>query len=118
MLVADDLDLYPVGETDLAAEAGGTDGLVGGVAAGGVGQEEVAAGIDEVEEGLGGAVEVDAANGYGDHLGAGGLDGGLGLGAVFVLAGADDEAGLKGPASDNQGCHRCHSKTRRGGSSP
>jgi hypothetical protein len=38
------------------------------------------------------AVEVDAADGDGDHLGAGGFDGGLGLGSVLVFAGADDEA--------------------------
>ena len=40
-LVADDFDLDPVGEADFAAEAGGADGFVGGVAAGGVGQQEV-----------------------------------------------------------------------------
>ena len=59
-LVADDLDLDPVGEADLAAKARGADGLVGGEAAGGVGQKEETLGIDEVEQRLGGAVEVDA----------------------------------------------------------
>jgi hypothetical protein len=49
-LIADDFDLDPVGEADLAAEARRADGLVGGVAAGGVGQQEEALGIDEVEQ--------------------------------------------------------------------
>ena len=51
-LVADDLDLDPVGEADLAAKARGADGFLGGVAAGGVGQEEVALRVDEVEQGF------------------------------------------------------------------
>ena len=101
-LVADDLDLDPVGEADLAGEAGGADGFVGGVAAGGVGHEEVARGVDEVEERFLGAVEIDAADGDGDHLGAGGLDGGGGLGAVLVLAGADDEARAETAAGDDE----------------
>ena len=94
-LVADDFDLDPVGEADLAAEARGADGLVGGEAAGGVGQQEIALGIDEVEQRLAGAVEVDAAHGDGDHLRAGGLDGGLGLRAVLVFPCSNNEARLE-----------------------
>ena len=94
-LVADDLDLDPVGEADLAAEARGADGLVGGEAAGGVGQKEEALGIDEVEQRLAAAVEVDAAHGDGDHLRAGGFDGGPGLGAVLVLPCSNNEARLE-----------------------
>ncbi len=92
LLVADDLDLDPVGEADFAAETRGADGFVGGVAAGGVGQEEVALGIDEVEQRLFAAVEIDAADGDGDHLGAGGFDGARGFLSGLVLARADDEA--------------------------
>ena len=104
-LVADDFDLDPVGEADLAAEARGADGLVGGEAAGGVGQQEVALGIDEVEQRLAGAVEVDAAHGDGDHLRAGGLDGGLGLRAVLVLPCSNDETRLKGAACNDERFH-------------
>ena len=49
-LVADDFYFDPVGEADFAGETRGADGLVGGVTAGGVGQEEVAARVDEVEQ--------------------------------------------------------------------
>ena len=100
--VADDFDFDPVGESDFAGEAGGADGFVGGVAAGGVGHEEVAGRIDEVEERLGGAVEIDAADGDGDHLGGGGFESGGGFGAVFVLAGADDETRTEGAAGDDE----------------
>jgi len=104
-LVADDLDFDPVGEADFAGEARGANGFVGGVAAGGIGQQEVAAGVDEVEEGFLGAVEIDAADGDGDHLGAGGFEGGLGFGSVAILTGADDEARLKGFAGDDERFH-------------
>ena len=104
--VADDLDLDPVGEADFAAEARGANGLVGSEAACGVGQKEVALRVEEVEQRLAGAVEVDAADGDGDHFGAGGFDRGLRLRAVFVLPCSDDEARLKGAASDDERFHR------------
>src|SRR5580704_1126115 len=59
-LVADYFELHPVGKADFSAEAGGADGFIGGVAAGGVGQEEILLGIDVVEQGFFAAVEVDA----------------------------------------------------------
>ena len=92
LLVADDFDLDPVGESDFAAETRGADGFVGGVAACGVGQEEIFFGIDEVEQRLFAAVEIDAANGDGDHLGARGFDGACGLLSRLVFARTDDEA--------------------------
>ena len=104
-LVADDFDLDPVGEADFAGETGGADGFVGGVTAGGVGEEEVAAGVDEVEQGFHGAIQIDAADGDGDHLCAGGFQGGLGFGAIAVFAGADDEARLEGFACYDEGFH-------------
>ena len=51
-LVADDLDLHPVREAHLAAQPRGANRLVGGVAAGRIGQQEVALRIDEVEQRL------------------------------------------------------------------
>ena len=110
-LVADDFDLDPVGEADFAGKTRGADGLVGGVTAGGVWQEEVAARVDEVEQGFHGAVEIDAANGDGDHLGARGFEGGLGFLAVAVFAGTDDEARLKSFAGDDEGFHGKHCRT-------
>ena len=50
LLVADDFELDPVGEADFAAEARGADGFVGGVAAGGVGQDEDFFAVDVIEE--------------------------------------------------------------------
>ena len=43
LLVADDLELHQLGHAELARQAAGAHRLVGGVAAGGVGQERVAA---------------------------------------------------------------------------
>ena len=60
---------------DLAAEAGDADGFVGGVAARGIWQQEVLFRVDEVEQRFLAAVELDAADGDGDHLGAAGLNG-------------------------------------------
>ena len=61
MLIADDLQLDPVGEAHFAAEAGGANGFVGGVAAGGVGEDEHFFAVDVVEEGFFGFVgEIDA----------------------------------------------------------
>ena len=114
-LVADDFNLDPVGEADFAGETRGADGFVGGVTAGSVGEEEVAARVNEVEQGFGGAVEIDAADSDGDHLSAGGFKGGLGFLAVAVFAGADDEAGLKSFAGDDEGFHGEHCRTGGGG---
>ena len=94
--------LYPVGETDFAAEARGADGFIGGVAAGGIGQEEIFLGIDVVEQGFFAAVEIDAADGNGDHLGAAGLEGAGRFLEGLVFSRADDQAGAEGAAGDNQ----------------
>src|SRR5208282_1666779 len=51
-LVADDFELHPFGEADFAAQAGGADSLVGGVATGGVREQEIFLGIDVVEQGF------------------------------------------------------------------
>ena len=57
------------------AEARGANGFVGGVTAGGIWQQEIMLGIDEVEQRFLAAVEVHAADGDGDHFGAAGFDG-------------------------------------------
>src|SRR5690349_2254621 len=71
LLIADHFELDPVGEADFAGEAGGADRFVGGVAAGGVGQDEHFRTIDVIDQGFFGFVgEIDAADGDGDHFGA------------------------------------------------
>ena len=56
LLVAQDFELDPVGAgiveagEQLAAEAGDADGVLGGEAAGGVGQDGVAPRVEEVED--------------------------------------------------------------------
>ena len=79
---------------------------LGGVAAGGVRHEEVLFRVDEVEQRLFRAVEVDAADGNGDHFGAGDFNAGGGFRAVLVLACTDDEAGTEGAACDDEVVHR------------
>ena len=101
-LVADDFELYPVRDADLAAEAGGADGFVGGIAAGGVGQQEIFLGIDVVEQRLFTAVEVDAADGDRDHVGSAGLEGAGRFLEGFVFSRTDDQAGAEGAACDDE----------------
>src|SRR5690606_4540839 len=74
LVVADDLELDEVGLEGLAGELGGEDGLAGGVAAGRVRQEVVAARAEEPEEALAAGVpEVEAADRDRGERGAGGL---------------------------------------------
>ena len=102
LLVADDLDLHPVGEPDLATQTRGANGFVGGVAAGGVGQQEILLRIDEVEQRFFAAIEVDAAHRDGDHLGAAGRDGARRLLPRLVFARADDQPRAKLPACNDE----------------
>ena len=70
-LVADDLELHPVGQPRLAAEPRRPDRLVCRVAAGGVRQDEDPLGVDVVEQRLAAAVgDVHAPDRHGDHVGA------------------------------------------------
>jgi len=103
LLVADDLELDPVGEADFAGEACGADGFVGGVAGGGVGQNKDFVAVDVVEEGfLGLVAEIDAPDGDGDHVGTGsGVSAGH-FGEAAILPCSDDEAGVKGAAGDDK----------------
>ena len=96
--VAEDLELHPrltgVVELleDLASQAGHPDRVVGREAPGGVGQDRVPIGVDEAQQRP--ALRIDeplAADGDGDHLGAGRVER-LGHDLVaLVLAGADDQ---------------------------
>jgi hypothetical protein len=49
--------------------------------------------------------DVGTADGDGDDLGAGSVDGGAGLGKIAVLAGADQQARTVGLAGDGQLMH-------------
>src|SRR5277367_4689532 len=69
-LIADDLDFYPVRKTDFTAKTRGSDGLVCRVTTRRIGEQEVTLGVDEVEQGFFGAVQIDAAHSHGDHLSA------------------------------------------------
>ena len=84
-------------------EARGANGFVGGVAGGGVGQDEDFFAVDVVEKRFFGAVgEIHAADGDGDHVGAGGGVSASHFRKAAVLAGAHDQAGFEGAAGDDQ----------------
>ncbi len=107
LLVADDFEFDPIGKADFPAETGGADGFVGGVAGGGVGQDENFVAIDVVEQRFFGAVgEIDAAHRDGDHVCArGSVSAGHFLKAA-IFAAANDEAGAKRAARDDEFvCH-------------
>ena len=101
-LVADDFELDPIGESDFAAEASGADGFVGGVASGSVGQQEVFLGIDVVEQRFLAAVEIHAAYGDRDHLGAAGFEGARGFLERFVFSRANDQPRAERTSGDDQ----------------
>ena len=90
-LVADDLELDPVGLERLAGQLRGEHGVAGRVAAGGVGQQLDAAVLEHVDE-RAARRRVDAPQGDGDELGTRGADG---LGQRLQAreaAGAEDQA--------------------------
>ena len=98
-LVGEHFELHPIGagifeaEQNLAAQPGDADRIVGVEAAGRVGQQRVAAGVDEVEQVVAGRVDEPlAAHGDGDALGAAALERLAHQLVVGVLAGADDQA--------------------------
>ena len=100
-VVADHLELDPLGLEGLAGELGGADRVAGGVAAGGVGQDEEAEAVDHVEDrALGGGV--DAAQGDGDDLGPGG----------------DAAPPPSAPASGSRRCRRSAARTTRARPTP
>src|SRR5690606_25961368 len=104
-LVAQHLEFHQVvAVQQLARQPAGAHGVLGGVAAGGVGQDGVALRRQHVEQvGLAGVLaDVGAADGDGDDLGAGGLGGVAGLVEILELAGAGQQTGMEGPAGDDQ----------------
>ena len=90
---------------------GDADRIVGGEAAGRVGQQRVAAGVDEIEQVVAGRVDQPlAADGDGDALGAAALERFAHQLVVGVLAGADDQpAGeaMRAELQDFGGCFCC-----------
>ena len=109
LLIADDFEFDPVGEADFPAKARGADGFFGGVAGGGVGQDENFVAVDVVEQRFFRAVsEIYAAHRDGDHVCArGGVSAGHFLEAA-IFAGANDKAGAKRAARDDEFvCHLC-----------
>ena len=103
--VAQDLELHQlVAVEQFARQPAGAHGVVGGVAAGGVGQQGVAVGRQHVEQ-VGFArvlADVAAADGDRDDLRPGGLGRQAGLFQVGELAGAGEQARMVGLAGDHQ----------------
>jgi hypothetical protein len=103
LLVADDFEFDPVGEADFAGEARGADGFVGAIASRGVGKDKDFVAVDVVEEGFLGLIgEIDAADGDGDHIGAGSGVGAGHFGEAAVLPCSDDKTGIEGTAGDDE----------------
>ena len=101
--VADHLELDEVVESSLAAQPGVADCFVGGVTAGGVGQEEEPGGIEVIENPLFLApVEVDPPHRHRDDLGTRGIEGGHHLDVGPVLTGAHQEARAEAPSADGE----------------
>ena len=106
--VRDDFQLHKVGLGYFTAQAGDEQGFLDGGAAGGVGQDVVLAPVDVVEDGLlGGVVKVKAADGDGNHLGAGSGDGVHHVFVGAVAAGADYQAGRETLAPNYQVIGHC-----------
>jgi hypothetical protein len=122
VLVADHLELDPVGLERLAGELGGEDRVAGGEAAGGVGEELDARAVEDVDErALGG--RVDAAQRDGHELGAARLDrGGHGVERAEA-AGAEQQPAGQLAAADGErvvlgDCHRFSLPGSRAGPRP
>ncbi|MPN19399.1 hypothetical protein SDC9_166768 [bioreactor metagenome] len=85
-------------------QAQGTYRILGGITAGGVGQDGESRRRNGIEQvGLAGVLaDIHAAHGDSDDLGPRGVDGGARLGEILVLAGADQQAGTVGLAGEGQ----------------
>ena len=99
LLVADDFQLDPVGEADLAGETSGANGFVGAVTSGGVRQDEHFFAVDKIEKRFFGAVgEIHAADGDGHHVCARGGVSARHFREAAVLACPHNQAGFEGAA--------------------
>src|SRR5208337_3204392 len=88
------------GDSDLASEARGADSLIRGIATGGIRQQKIFLGIDIVKQRFFAAVEVNAANCDGNHVGAAGFEGARGFLKGFIFPRADDQAGAESTSGD------------------
>src|SRR6185369_7204876 len=101
LFVADDFQLDPVGEADFPSQHGGAHRVVGGVAGGRIGQDEYFGAIDVIDQGFLGAVrQIDAAHGYGHHVGTASLVAAHHFLKASVFSGSHDEARGKFPPRD------------------
>ena len=101
--VGDYLEFHQVGLAYFPAQTGDEEGLFDGGATGGVGEYLVLVPVDVVQQRLfGGVVQVEPADGDGDHLHAGGFDGFDHLFHSPVSAGAEDETRLECSSRDYQ----------------
>lgn len=110
--IAQDFQFDPAGTfvaelfQQIAAEQGDADGIFGSEAAGGVGEDGVAIQVDEIEQGF--AFLVDkafAADGDGDGLTAGGVEGLTHQFVGGVLAGSDEEGAGEDIVFNFEGSH-------------
>ena len=101
VLVADHLELDPVGLERLAGELGGEDRVAGGEAAGGVG-EQLDAARGRARRRASRARRVDAAQRDGDELGAAGLDRGGHRVERAEAAGAEQQPAGQLAAADRE----------------
>jgi hypothetical protein len=102
--IPDHLELHPVAHPHLASEARGAHGLLGSVAARGIGEEEVSIRIDVPKERLRiAAIELHPPHRNSHHFGPALLVATNHLLRRSILAGADDEAGAQLASRDHKG---------------
>ena len=103
LAVADDLQLDELVESRLARQPGVAHRFVGGVTAGGVGEEEVLVGAQVMEDALFlAAVEIHPAHGHRHDLRARSGDRAHHVAVVAVFAGADHETRAEAASADRQ----------------
>ena len=101
-LVADYLELYPVGHAGLAPQPRRPDRFLGGIARGRIGQQEDGRGVDVVEQRLALARDVHPAHRHGHHVRARRLVRGAHDRMRGILAGAHDQPRSELAAGDDK----------------
>ena len=101
LAVADDLELDPVGLERFARQLGGEHGILGGLAAGGVGQEMDVLG-NKIDQAFVVAGEADAPDRGRHHLGAARRDRVEHQLAVGIAGGAEEQARVEFAAGDDE----------------
>src|SRR5207253_9610039 len=106
-LIANDLNLHPIRQANLPPQPRCPNRLVRGIAPGGIWQQKVLFRVNIIQKRLFTTIQVDPANGHGNHFGVAGLERASSFLKRFVLSCPYYEAGTElAPRNDEWISHK------------